>query len=106
MRMSYYRRDGNAIAQQGIWWICRGATHLLLYRLAGYFKDTLVAHSPWSLLWYLLLSFLLYLRVSGQFHIIVGLLHLFGYDLPETNHKYLLARNVMEFWRRINIYWK
>ena len=39
----------------------------------------------------MLLTFLLYLRVSGQFHIIIGLMHLFGYDLPETNRKYMLS---------------
>jgi D-alanyl-lipoteichoic acid acyltransferase DltB (MBOAT superfamily) len=50
--------------------------------------------------------YLLYLRVSGQFHIIIGLLHLFGYDLPETHRKYLLASSLTDFWRRINIYWK
>jgi hypothetical protein len=26
--------------------------------------------------------------------------------LPETNHRYLLARGITDFWRRINIYWK
>lgn len=51
-------------------------------------------------------TYLLYLRVSGQFHIIVGLLHLFGYDLPETHRRYLLAHSLTDFWRRINIYWK
>ena len=54
----------------------------------------------------MVLTYLLYLRVSGQFHIIVGLLHLFGYDLPETHRRYLLARSLTDFWRRINIYWK
>jgi D-alanyl-lipoteichoic acid acyltransferase DltB (MBOAT superfamily) len=49
---------------------------------------------------------LLYLRVSGQFHIIIGLMHLFGYDLPETHRRYLLASSITDFWRRINIYWK
>jgi D-alanyl-lipoteichoic acid acyltransferase DltB (MBOAT superfamily) len=34
------------------------------------------------------------------------MLHLFGYDLPETNRRYLLARSLTDFWRRINIYWK
>src|SRR4029077_5702310 len=48
----------------------------------------------------------LYLRVSGQFHIIIGLLHLFGFNLPETHHLYLLASSFTDFWRRINIYWK
>ena len=51
-------------------------------------------------------SFLLYMRISGQFHIIAGMLCLFGYDMPETNHRYLLATSLNEFWRRANIYWK
>jgi hypothetical protein len=51
-------------------------------------------------------TFLLYLRVSGQFHLIVGILHLFGYRLPETHHLYYLSRSFTDLWRRINIYWK
>ena len=51
-------------------------------------------------------TFLLYLRVSGQFHLIVGILHLFGFRLPETHNLYYLAHNFTELWRRINIYWK
>ena len=47
-----------------------------------------------------------YLRVSGQFHFIVGMLYLFGFRLPETHHKYFLASSFTDFWRRINIYWK
>ena len=50
--------------------------------------------------------YLLYLRVSGQFHIIAGMLCLFGYDMPETNHRYFLAHSVNDMWRRMNIYWK
>ena len=35
-----------------------------------------------------------------------GMLHLFGYQLPETHHHYLLASGFTDYWRRINIYWK
>ena len=35
-----------------------------------------------------------------------GMLHLFGYQLPETHHRYLLATGFTDYWRRINIYWK
>ena len=35
-----------------------------------------------------------------------GMLHLFGYQLPETHHWYLLATGFTDYWRRINIYWK
>jgi alginate O-acetyltransferase complex protein AlgI len=109
MRLSYYRRDIHESAQQGIFWICRGTVQLLLYMIvlqAHYIQELNGAHSLPSVLWMMFLTFMLYLRVSGQFHIVVGLLHLFGYDLPETNHKYLLSRSLNDFWRRINIYWK
>jgi D-alanyl-lipoteichoic acid acyltransferase DltB (MBOAT superfamily) len=110
MRKCYYQRDIHAIAQQGIAWMVRGTIHLLLYRLIYQLKGP--AYSPQTImsladLWSaMVLTYLLYLRVSGQFHIIIGLLHLFGYDLPETHRNYLLARSLTDFWRRINIYWK
>jgi hypothetical protein len=34
------------------------------------------------------------------------MLYLFGFRLPETHHRYLLASSFTDFWRRINIYWK
>ena len=35
-----------------------------------------------------------------------GMLHLFGFQLPQTHHHYLLATSFTDYWRRINIYWK
>jgi D-alanyl-lipoteichoic acid acyltransferase DltB (MBOAT superfamily) len=55
---------------------------------------------------YVICNYLLYLQVSGQFHIACGMLHLFGFQLPETHHRYLLATGFTDYWRRINIYWK
>ncbi len=110
LRKSYYQRDIHDIAQQGITWMARGAIQLVLYRViyhykgSGYAPDLIT--SPGHLFAAMVLTYMLYLRVSGQFHIIVGMLHLFGYDLPETHRKYLLARSLTDFWRRINIYWK
>ena len=109
MRRSRYRRDIHDVAQQGIEWMVRGTVHLLLYRLVedwrGDPSPTTVTTLP-ALVANLVLTFMLYLRVSGQFHIIVGMLHLFGYDLPETNRNYGLATSFLDLWRRINIYWK
>ena len=62
--------------------------------------------TPADLVRYMVTTFLLYLQISGQFHIIIGLLHLFGFNLPETHHNYLLSSSFTDFWRRINIYWK
>ena len=108
-RRSFFKRDIHPVAQQGVWWILRGTTHLLLYRIVYQLQAAITPPKvpvPVAVVSQILLCYLLYLRVSGQFHIIVGMLHLFGYDLPETNRKYLLANSINDFWRRINIYWK
>jgi len=108
-RRSYFKRDIHPVAQQGIWWIFRGTTHLLAYRVAYQVQESFSPPSvpvAEAVVVKIIFCYLLYLRVSGQFHIIAGMLHLFGYDLPETNHRYLLAHGINDFWRRVNIYWK
>ena len=107
-RRNYYDDDAYRIYQTGIDWIVRGVIHLLLYRFV-YYHLTLAPSEvtgPAQLIQYLVANFLLYLRVSGLFHLIVGLLYLFGFRLPETHNRYLLASSFTDFWRRINIYWK
>lgn len=109
MRLGYQRRDIHEVAQKGIHWMARGATQLIFYRIAFHLRDAVLAegvHSAGSLVYYMLLTFLLYTRVSGQFHLTIGMLHLFGYDLPETNRKYMLSSSFTDYWRRVNIYWK
>jgi hypothetical protein len=60
----------------------------------------------WQLVLFIVSSYLIYLRVSGLFHVIIGILCLFGFNLPETHHHYFLAAEFNEVWRRLNIYWK
>jgi hypothetical protein len=105
---TYYDRDAGRIYETGMKWIVRGLAHLILYRLV-YLKlagDPTELVTLGDLVQFLLSTFLLYLRVSGQFHLITGVLHLFGFRLPETHHLYCLAPGFTDFWRRINIYWK
>jgi alginate O-acetyltransferase complex protein AlgI len=109
MRRTYYQREIDKIAQQGIHWMVRGTVQLMLYRLVFYLNDNYLPDRVTSfsaLLSTMVLTYLLYLNVSGRFHLIIGMLHLFGYDLPETNRRYLLASSFTDYWRRINIYWK
>jgi len=109
MRKTYYQRDIHLIAQQGLYWMTRGAIQLALYRLVVYFNDQFIpdrVNSPGKLVATMVLTYLLYLNVSGHYHFAVGMLHLFGYDLPETNRYYLLASSLTDYWRRVNIYWK
>lgn len=107
-RRNYYDDDAYRIYQLGIDWIVRGVIHLILYRVV-YYHLTLAPEEvtdPAELTQFLVSNFLLYLRVSGLFHLIIGMLYLFGFRLPETHNRYLLASSFTDFWRRINIYWK
>jgi len=104
----YYNEDAANIYQRGISWIFRGVTHLIIYQFVYLYMtlDPIEIGGLTDMLQYSLSSFLLYLQVSGQFHLIVGILLLFGFNLPETNHLYYLASSFNNHWRRINIYWK
>jgi D-alanyl-lipoteichoic acid acyltransferase DltB (MBOAT superfamily) len=107
-RRTYYDKPAADIYQQGVHWIARGLTHIVLYRLVYQYATLSPAEvvDTSTLLRYILANFALYLRVSGQFHLIVGILHLFGFRLPETHRFFYLASSLTDFWRRINIYWK
>ncbi len=100
--------DDNALKQRGVAWILRGIIHLLLYRVVKTFflPGPLDLIDAEYLALFLVTNYALYLRISGHFHIITGLLHLFGYDLPRTHDRYFLASSLSDIWRRINIYWK
>jgi alginate O-acetyltransferase complex protein AlgI len=107
-RRSHYSADAYRTYQKGIDWLVRGVVHLILYRYI-YYHVTLAPSEvtgPAELMQYLVSNFLLYLRVSGLFHMVVGMLYLYGFHLPETHNRYLLASSFTDFWRRINIYWK
>lgn len=104
----YYDDDARRIYQRGLQWMARGVVHLLLYRVVYYHFhiDAAQVADGASLFKYILANYALYLRVSGQFHMIVGLLLLFGFNLPATNHHYFLAESFTDYWRRVNIYWR
>lgn len=104
-----YRPDARwADAQEGVGWVVTGLTHLLAYRAVKYF----VLPDPYQLgdvphvTLFLAASYALYLHVSGHFHIVTGVLHLFGFKLPRTHNHYFLASSFTDVWRRINIPWK
>ena len=94
--------------QTGIRWMFLGVAQLLLYRII---KTELLpapyeVRSTRDVALYLATNYGLYVRISGQFHLCVGVLHLFGFNLPRTHDHYFLASSFTDIWRRINIYWK
>ncbi len=108
LQRGYFADDIHAIQRRGFQMMFRGTIHLLIYRLI--YHELLIPATDvqdfGSLAGYLVCNYLLYMRVSGQFHMACGMLHLFGYQLPDTHHHYLLATSFTDYWRRINIYWK
>ena len=107
-RRLHYSGERHQIYQTGVAWIARGVMHLLIYRYVYFYLTMSPAdvHGLGDLSQFLIANFLLYLRVSGLFHLVIGLLHLFGFALPETHKLYYLSSSFTDFWRRINIYWK
>ena len=105
---TYYNEDWPPIYQSGLKWMFRGVVQLLLYRIVYQYAPLDVSNlsSALDVAGCMLGMYLLYLRISGTFHLIVGLLHMFGFNLPETHHLYYLATSFTDVWRRINIYWK
>jgi hypothetical protein len=105
---TYYNEEWVRVYQTGLRWMLRGVVQLLLYRIVYQFAplDVSKLSSALDAAGCMLGMYLLYLRVSGMFHLIVGLLHMFGFNLPETHHLYFLATSFTDLWRRINIYWK
>ncbi len=105
---NYFNEDRFVVYQRGVKWVFRGLVHLVLYRVVYHYFA--MAPSDVSgladVLQFSLGAFLLYLQVSGQFHVIIGMMLLFGFNLPETHHLYYLSSSFTDFWRRINIYWK
>jgi hypothetical protein len=95
-------------AQVGVGYFVTGLSHLLAYRVIKYY----ILPSPHQLgdlphlALFLAANYALYMHVSGYFHIITGIFHLFGFGLPRTHHNYFLASSFTDVWRRINIPWK
>lgn len=107
-RRGYFAGEVHAVQRTGLRMMTRGLFHLLAYRLVEHHAliEAGEVHDGWTLAVFLASNYLLYLRVSGQFHMACGMLHLFGFQLPETHRNYLLASSFTDYWRRINIYWK
>jgi hypothetical protein len=104
----YYDEDALVIYQRGARWMTRGISHLLLYRIAHHLfvLDASEVADGTDLIQFVVANVLLYLKISGSFHLFIGILLLFGFNLPETNHRYFLASSFTDYWRRINTYWR
>ena len=108
LNRSFCQAEVHATQRVGLRMIFNGLIHLLAYRLVYHLLNIPPeqVHDGPTLALSIVANYLLYLQVSGQFHLACGMLHLFGYGLPTTHHHYLLASGFTDYWRRVNIYWK
>lgn len=105
---TYYDSSADNIYQKGIQWMVRGVIQLLLFKFVYYYITPAPSEiiDLKSLIISILSNYFLLFRISGQSHLIIGILALFGFNLPMIFNKYFLANGFNDFWRRINIYWK
>jgi hypothetical protein len=105
---TYYNDDEFEIYRKGARWMLLGVIQLILYRVVylGLIPAPSEIVGLSGVLLFAVSAYLQYLRISGMFHLIVGILCLFGFNLPATNSWYFLAASFTDMWRRINIYWR
>lgn len=108
MKRTRYADDAFEVYQRGLRLLLRGAVYLLLYRAVYRYLVIPAAEvtDAGELARYLVSNFLLLLQVLGQLDLAVGMLLLFGFDLPEINALNLFAPGFAHFWRRTNRYWR
>ena len=94
--------------RKGLYWICLGYFYLLVYRLLYYYvlPDKRMIQEVSELFLYHVVNYILIIRLVGIFHLCVGVLVIFGYDLPKVFNRMFLSRSFSDLWRRLNIYWK
>ncbi len=105
---TYYNSQEKDLWQKGIRWMLRGMIHMLCYRFISLnllLSPSDVTGFP-SLLQYMISNYMLVLRLSGIFHFCLGLLCMFGLNLPQSFNNYFVATSFVDLWRRINIYWR
>lgn len=104
---SHYERPADETYQAGIHWLIIGVLQLIVYRfvLTYWNIEPNAIGSTFDRVRAISSGWLLYVQVSGQFHIAVGLLHLFGFNLPATHKGFYLAHGFTDMWRRVNVYW-
>jgi hypothetical protein len=105
---SHFDCEEQDIFQRGMRRIARGLFLLAIYRVVYHqlVLDPSAVQSLASLAQYITALFALYVRVAGQFYLIVGILHLFGFRLPDPFYRFVLPSSFTDLWRRNNIYLK
>jgi hypothetical protein len=104
----YYDGDRHQIYQKGINLMLLGIIQLMIYRYLYYYWTIAPedVRTLSQLAQFIAANYLLILWLVGLFTLVVGMLHLFGFNLPKPMQRFFLAPNFTEYWRQANVYWK
>jgi hypothetical protein len=96
------------IYKRGVQWMVLGIFHLVVYRAFYYYfvLPPTEVKDLYGFINYAVPNYALVIRLSGIFHFVIGVLCLFGFDLPTTFNNYFLASSFSDLWRRMNIYFR
>ncbi|MEP0265762.1 hypothetical protein [Dokdonia sp.] len=104
---TYYNKKDTEIYERGVNLIILGLFQLLFYRVV-YYLLPLISEVDGVLMffYYIAISYLFLIRLNGLLNIAIGILRLFGFNLPDIFNYMFLAHGFDDYWRRVNIYWK
>lgn len=107
-KTTYYNIETSEIIKKALKRIYRGVFHLIGYKIIYLFIsiDPTEITDLVSFANFLIFTYALIIRMSGIFHLSIGILGLFGFNLPKVFDNYFYSSNFNNLWQRINIYWK
>ncbi len=105
---SYYNDRDILIYKKGVQWMVLGIFHLMVYRVIYYYMVLPIGEVTdlQTFFWHTTSNYVLILRLSGIFHLGVGTLCLFGFNMAPVFNNYFLATGFSDLWRRLNIYFR
>ena len=104
----YYSENPVKTYQKGTNLITWSVLCLLIYRFIYHFgiPNIREIHGLADVLQYFIATYLTVFRLIGLLTLSIGVLHLFGFNLPRIFNNMFLASSFSDLFRRINIYWK
>ncbi|MFI5202915.1 MAG: SGNH/GDSL hydrolase family protein [Flavobacteriales bacterium] len=104
----YQPNEKNKTYARAINYLYRGILFSLVYRAQYYLfqPDPVEADNLFMVSWYFVSMFMLMFRVIAMFYFSIGLLGLFGYNMPDVFGNFFSAASFTDSWRKINTYWR
>ena len=106
-KRKYYDTQEIKIYQRGVHLMAKSVFLILLYRILYYVAPPVGdINNVKDLFNYIVMAYLMMVRLVGVLTFAVGSLCLFGFNLPDIFNHMFFAKDFGDLWRRVNIYWR